>query len=206
MSESKNTEHCTSIFTLAKLPIRMVIYLSVFGAFCLAPYIRNQDWFYDKELHIYRVVNIEAKAGIIAINRVQQNYHLKHQKFANSITTTGLPINIETGKYSYRIVQPMKPVQDLSQSAIYHDRESMIMAIAYKNIKENTPPNSLDDQLKNYLGVLYTLPQTSASGETEIITRAALCQMTVENPLPTTMPKLINGYIQCPNGARKIHY
>ncbi len=188
-------------------PIRMAIYLSVIGAMILPSYVNNQGIFYDLHRHIFFQIGpdrVEARNNLGAIGRAQQAYHLENNHFADSIAATGLEINIETSKYSYRIVQPMMPVQDLNHSDIYDKQPSMIIAIAYKNIKGNTRPSPADIDLKNYLGVVYTLPQTSASGETEIITRAGLCEMTRENPLPTTMPKLINGAIQCPNGANKL--
>lgn len=207
MSKSTSSENYSSIFTLANLPIRMVIYLSVIGAMILPSYVNNQGIFYDMSIILFQIgnPNIEARNNIGAIDRAQQAYYLEHNRLADSIAELGLGIKTETSDYSYRIVQPMRPVQDLNHSAISNQPESMTMAIAYKNIKGNTRPSPADIDLKNYLGIVYTLPQTSASGETEIITRAALCVMTQENPLPTTMPKLVNGSMQCPNGAIKLN-
>ena len=211
MSKSTSSENYHSIFTLANLPIRMAIYLSVIGAMILPSYVNNQGIFYDADKFLQRVNSAKTTSPlhwIGIINRTQKDYYLKHQRFSDSLKDSlkeiGLEIQADTGEYSYRIVQPMMPVQDLNQSATSDDWESMRMAIAYKNIKGNTRPSPADIDLKNYLGVVYTLPQTSASGETEIIPRAALCEMTIKNPLPTTMPKVINGAIQCPNGANKL--
>jgi hypothetical protein len=142
---------------------------------------------------------------ISGLNRAQQAQYLERNKFGKSMDEIGLGITKDTGKSSYRIVQPMIPVQDLKQSAISDENESMIMAIGQKNIKENYRLRSEGIDRKNYLGVVYTLPQKSASGETEIIPIAILCQITEENSLPTTMPKLINGEMQCTNGSIKIN-
>ncbi len=207
MSKSTSSENSHSIFTLANLPIRMVIYLSVIGAMILPSYVNNQGISYDIDKFIQRVNSAKTTSPlhwIDIINRTQKDYYLKHQRFSDSLKEIALGIQADTSKYSYRIVQPMMPVQDLNQSATSNQQGSVRMAIAYKNIKGNTRPSPADIDLKNYLGIVYTLPQTSASGETEIITRAALCEMTRENPLPTTMPKVINGSIQCPNGANKL--
>lgn len=204
MSKSKNTEHFTSIFTLGNLPIRLAIYLSVIGAIILPYYVKN-DGMFDYILSTDKKMHIERKKTINALNRTQQAYHVEKNKFAKSMDETGLGITKDTGKSSYRILQPMMPVQDLNQSDISDEHESMIMAIGQKNITENYLPSSADIERKNYLGVVYSLPQKSASEETEIIPIAILCQITEENSLPTTMPKLINGEMQCPNGSIKIN-
>ncbi|MBD2542787.1 type IV pilin-like G/H family protein [Planktothricoides raciborskii] len=222
MSESKKTEHFTSIFTLAKFPMRMVIYFSVIGAMILPSYVNKNDiisynfighWFYNFISHLFYDPRdkdaIEEITTIYEIEYFQKQYYLDHNKFGDSIpeieikiTEPGRKIHTETSLYSYRILQPMTPVQDLTQSANYDDQESMTMAISNKNIKENNR-KIFAYQFKNYLGVVYTLPQTSASGETEIIFLDILCRMTKNHPLPTTMPKLINGKIQCPNGSEE---
>jgi len=208
MSESKNTEHFTSIFTFGNLPIRLAIYLSVIGAIILPYYVKNDainDAIFDYITPADKRMPIQGKNMISVLNRAQQAFYLEKNKFGKSMLEIGLPITKDTGGYSYRIVQPMMPVQDLTQSAISDEHESMIMAIGQKNIKENYLSRSADIERKNYLGVVYTLPQKSASEETEIIPIAILCQITEENSLPTTMPKLINGEMQCPNGSIKIN-
>ncbi|MBD2542788.1 type IV pilin-like G/H family protein [Planktothricoides raciborskii] len=204
MSKSKNTEHFTSIFTFDNLPIRLAIYLSVIGAIILPYYVKNNGIFHENTPTEKRM-SMERKTIINALNRGQQAHYLERNKFGKSMDEIGLGITKDTGESSYRIVQPMMPVQDLTQSAISDEHESMIMAIGQKNIKKNYRPRSADIDLKNYLGVVYSLPQKSASGETEIIPIAILCQITEENSLPTTMPKLINGEMQCPNASINVY-
>jgi hypothetical protein len=202
MSESISSENSSSIFTLANLPIRMVIYLSVIGSMILPSYVNNHGILYDLNRN-YKTVTVQPKNNIGAIIRAQQAYHFENNEFADLIAELGLGIKAESSTDSYRIVQSMMPVQDLNQSAISERQESMIMAIGQRKIEENK-----DQQAGiipyNYFGVVYTLPQTSASGGTEIATHAALCEMNEKNPLPTTMPKLINGEIQCPKGAKNL--
>lgn len=182
MSELKNAQTSLSVFTLVSLPLRLLIYLSVAGAIVLPSYVSD-----DNFPQVNKSRQVEARNNIGAIDRAQQAYHLEYNRFADSMKELGLRISTETSNYRYRIVQPMMPVQDLDRS-VNSDSDVLIrIAIAQgKNF-----------HLKNYLGVVYTVPDTSASGEPEIITRAILCERTKEKPLPTTMPTLVNGEIQC---------
>ncbi len=199
MCKSTSSENSHSIFTLANLPIRMVIYLSVIGAMILPSYVNNQGIFYDIDKMFDDADNYKGSGPVYRINEInskQKDYYLKHQRFSDSLKEIELGTQADTRKYSYRIVQTMMPVQDLNQSAISNQQGSVRIAIAQKR----------ELFLTNYLGFVYSLPQTSASGETEeIVDDAIVCVMTQENPLPTTMPKLVNGSMQCPNGAIKLN-
>lgn len=177
MSELKNAQTSPSVLTLASLPIRLLIYLSVAGAIVLPSYV-NDDNFIIGQLNKSR--EVEARNNIGAINRAQQAYHLENNRFADSTKEVSIGISTETQNYSYRIIQPMMPVQDLDRS-VNSDSEVLIrMAIA----------QGKNSHLKNYLGIVYSVPETSASGETKITTSAILCERTKEKPLPTTMSTL----------------
>ena len=213
MSESTSSENSNSKFSLVSWLVRIILYGSVFASVFLPSYVaielrrgcssQTKHWFGGMRFG-YCGPQVPARNDLGGLNRSQQAYHIEHNKFADSIAELGIGIKTENSQVSYRIVQRMVPVKDLNMPANYEQEDSMTIAIGQRKIEENQAKKMIVIAYSNYLGIVYTLPQTSASGETEIITRSGLCEMTEKNPLPTTMPKLINGAIQCPNGANKL--
>lgn len=212
MSKLKNAQTTTSAANNAETTtttsaansdsglLRFLTYISVALALVLPSYVNDDNFFRDFFMSINQNKQVVARNNIGAINRTQQAFYLENNHLADSLTELGLGIKTETDIYHYRIIQPMMLVQDLNQSGSSDSDVLIRMAIADKNVKENIRHNDL----KNYFGVVYTVPETSASGETEIITRAILCEMTRENPLPTTIPTVTNGIVECPHGATKL--
>ena len=211
MSKSTIRENYNSKFSLVSWLVRIILYGSVFASVFLPSYVAIEylpgcpaSKYYNSKHWLGRTLQpacgnpIITRGNVSAISRAQLAYHLERQKFADSIAELELgEVKAETSSYSCRIVQPMRPLEYLSQSANYDWQESMRMAICQREIKEN--------KYENYLGVAYILPQTSAAGETETIHRYAICEMTDTNPYPTIMFKLINGEMQCPKGSIKIN-
>lgn len=182
--------------------LRFLTYISVALAIVLPSYVNDDNFFRDFFMSINQNKQVEARNNIGAINRAQQAFYLDNNRLADSITELGLGISTETDNYHYRIIQPMMLGQDFNRSVTSDSDVLIRMAIADKNVKENIKHNDL----KNYLGIVYTFPDTSASGETQITTRAILCEMTRENPLPTIMPIVTEGNMQCPHGTENLAY
>jgi len=219
MSKSINSENSNSKFSLLSWLVRIILYSSVFASVFLPSYVAIEyltgcprSKIYSSKHWLGKTVQyacggqIKTKMNVGVINRSQQAYHIEHNKFADSIAELELEeIKAETSSYSCRIVQPMTSVQYLSQSDNYDGQDSMRMAVCQRKIEENQDQQAGVITYNNYLGVVYTLPQTSASGETEIISRSAMCEMNEKNPLPTKMPRLINGDIECPKWSIKVN-
>jgi len=212
MSKSTSSENSNSKFSLVSWLVRIMLYGSVFASVFLPSYVAIEYLHRCPGLNYYNSKHwwgpgvqsncggkqITTRINVSAISSAQLAYYLERQKFADSIAELELgEFKAETSSYSCRIVQPMRPLEYLSQSANYDWQDSMRMAICQREIKEN--------KYENYLGVAYILPQTSAAGETETIHRYAICEMTDTNPYPTIMFKLINGEMQCPKGSIKIN-
>jgi type II secretory pathway pseudopilin PulG len=200
MSKSASSENseAQAKFSLLSWLGSIILYGSVFASFFLPSYVA-QEFDVCRGKHFIGLSSscsarrVEARNNIGAINRAQQAFYLENNRFADSIKEAGVGIQTETDNYSYRIIQPMTPVQELNQSGSSNSEVLIRMAIAQGKKSE----------LVNYLGVVYTVPDTSASGETKIITRAILCEMT-KKPLSTTIPTIEDGDMRCPHGYKNL--
>jgi hypothetical protein len=194
MSKSANTKNYQPNFSLFSWLVRLLLYSSVFASVFLPSYVaiefpfsgcRNKHWVGGSMCHPPR--GVEGRNNIDAINRAQLSYHLENNKFAGSIAQSGIGIQVENPNtnYRYRIVQPMIPRQDLEESVINNSELPITMAIA----------QTKHDNLRNTFGAAYY--------GSEVIFQI-VCQMTEEDPLPRTMPTVVNGKLECPGGIRKL--
>jgi hypothetical protein len=200
MSKSASPENSHPKFSFLSWLGSIILYGSVFASFFLPSYVAQEfDGCKNKHFIVISLSSgcsispIEARNNIGAINRTQQAFYLENNRFADSLKETGLEIKTETSNYSYRMIQSMTPVQELNQSGSSNSEVLIRMAIAQGKKSE----------LGNYLGVVYTVPDTSASGETKIITPAIVCEMTKKS-LYTTMPTLEDGDMRCPHGYKNL--
>lgn len=73
--------------------------------------------FYDFRLNELSISNnleaSEAKQAIASINKAQQAYYEKHGQFSDSIAELDIEVKEKMGKYHYRIVPSIGPVQTL---------------------------------------------------------------------------------------------
>jgi type IV pilus assembly protein PilA len=199
MSKSMTKIYQANLSLLSWL-VRIFLYSSVFASVFLPSYVVIKRDLCGGNKHIVPSILSQAHCRLVeprnntgALNRAQQAYYLEHNRLADSIKDLGLGIQTEYGDYSYRIVQPMVPIQDLDRSVSPESNLPMRMTIAQYKIKDD---GQNCYSLKNYLGVVWN----EGSG-TEALTLAILCEMT--NPLPTTMPNLEDGE-QCPSGSRTL--
>jgi len=135
----------------------------------------------------------EARQLIGGVNQAQKAYYLKENAFADSMEKLGVTFKPDTYNYSYRILSPMVPFQNLDKlekSAPYSEN---VMAIAQsKNPKYNS-----------YIGAVYT-QKVTPSGIAETMTIGEICEIDSELTLPSTLPTLTNGVIQCPSGSKPL--
>lgn len=133
----------------------------------------------------------EAKNYIENLNSAQSYHYLNQGKFSDSIQELPLDIKTETNHYSYQILAPMVPVQSLKEA-----REATPIAENVVMVAQAKYP-----RLKNYIGIVSTLKDQDTQKASPI---SAVCEIDSHSPLPTTMPILAKGEIQCPQGSQRV--
>jgi hypothetical protein len=134
-----------------------------------------------------------GKQTIGTINRVQGAYYQEFGTFSQSIAELGIGIRPETKNYHYRILSPMMPIQTLDESEdIPTSFERGTIAIA----------QAKNPGLKQYVGAVFVSQEAGTAKEVEIIGK--VCVVNAGAPLPSTLPILINGEIQCPEGTEPL--
>lgn len=120
--------------------------------------------------------------------------YIEDGKFVNfksfDIDNLGLEIKTETENYRFRILSPMIPVQTLNESEDSATRfEQGMVAIA----------QAKKPKLNQYIGAVFLSQEAGTNTEAESIT--GICMVNAGVPLPSTLPRLINGEIECPDGT-----
>ncbi len=144
---------------------------------------------------VERAYQAEAKNHIGAINRAQQAYYLEYGRFVNfeSFDKLRIGIRTETENYHYRILSPMVPVQTLDESeGIPTSFERGMVAIA----------QAKDPKLKQYVGAVFLSQEAETEQAVEIM--AEICAVDAGVSLPSTLPMLSGGEIQCPEGTEPL--
>ena len=164
--------------------LRMFVYACMGTSAMLLIYdFENDCWFCTR----YRNYQAEGKQYISAMNKGQQAYYVENNNFSNSIDNLGLGIKQDTSAYSYRILSPMNPVQnveELKPSPV--DGE--------KRIAFATPQKP---GFKSYMGIVWTLPNSRG----EITTKSLICEEEEERVLdPSILPEISDNKISCPPG------
>ena len=172
------------ISKIANWLLRMFVYDCMGTSAMLLVYdFENDCWFCTG----HKKGPMEAKQYISSINRGQQAYYLENNNFSNSIDNLGLGIKQDTNSYSYRILSPMNPVQnveELKSSPVESER-----AIAFAT------PKILG--FKSYMGIASTLQ----SSDGQMTTTRSICHTEEEGILyPSILPEKANNQISCPPG------
>lgn len=180
-------------FTGTGLLVRIFLYGSVATTLVLPYYTRE-----CRDCHIlFSGVNnfrqSKAKQIMGAINRGEEAYYLEKGTFADfkSFKEVGLG-KPDWPYYRYRILAPMMPVDKLDESV----NQAPSFQTSVTAIGQGRKPY-IKNSVKNYIGAVFVTKDNTESGSI-----AALCEMNQENSLPTTMPKLVNGKIKCPEGSQ----
>ena len=179
-----NLHHQEKAKITDSVPFRILLYSLVFYSVLLPDKVITSD----NCKSLFASCNVDKQAegrnNVGALNRAQQAYHLEQQKFGNTMAELGLGIQTESTNYSYRILQPMAPVSDWKQP---QKPASWSMTIGQAKHKG----------LPSYLGFAWSLSDPTTK---EMTTRVILCEQNRFLPQlpPNTMPKMINGQMQCP--------
>ncbi|HBE16333.1 MAG TPA: hypothetical protein DEG17_06640 [Cyanobacteria bacterium UBA11149] len=184
-------------FTITGLLVRVLLYGSVATTLVL-PYYTTEC---SSNCHnLFPGANglkqSQAKQFIGSINRQQQAYHLEKGTFAdfNSFNQLGLGMKPDRAYYRYRILAPMVPVDNLDESV----NQTSYFPTSMTAIGQGRKPY-IKNNVKNYIGAVFVTKDNTENG-----TIAAICEMNQKNSLPTTMPKLVNGEIKCPEGSQNL--
>ncbi len=125
------------------------------------------------------------------VSRGQSNYYLKHGNFSHSIDYLNLKIIGEIDKYTYRILSPMVPMQTSDKQGETAPEPEIVVMLAQAKFPT----------LKSYMAMVSTLKQKDSHN---VLFVTAICEINSLTPLPSTMPTLTDGQIQCPNGSQKV--
>ena len=185
MTAKKLPPYLAKISEISKLPassflVRTLIYSSVLFSL-LAAYDFDASGLFGILSYSYS----EPEAGIAAVNREQQAYYAKNQKFNDSPELFN--IGKRENKYNYKIVSSMGPVQSFNNENQPAKFESII-AIA--------EPKNTDD--KSYIGVVFAFKEHTRKSAT---TTAGICETVRGISLPSTLPSFYNNKIICPAGT-----
>ena len=94
--------------------LRMFVYACIGTSATLLLYdFEYNSWYGTNQGNKAR--HSEGRQYISSMNRGQQAYYLEKGNFSNSIDNLGLGILKDTNNYSYRILSPMNPVQNVEE-------------------------------------------------------------------------------------------
>ncbi len=168
--------------------LRMFVYACMGTSAMLLVYdFENNCWFCSG----YKSNQAEAKQYIGSMNRGQQAYYVEKGYFSNSIDNLALGIKKDTSSYSYRILSPMNPVQNVEELKPSPLDEKSKITFATP-IAFATPQEA---DLKSYMGIVWTF--TLSDGNTT--TKSFVCESSKEGVLyPSTVAKVLKEDIPCP--------
>jgi len=133
----------------------------------------------------------KAKQYISSMNRRQRTYYLENGNFSNSIDNLGdnlgLSIKTNTNNYSYRILSPMNPVQNVEElkPSPLDEKSKIVFATPQK------------PELKSYMGIAWTFQMSDGN----LTINAILCESGEEEILyPSTVTKVLKEEVSCPPG------
>lgn len=172
------------ISQIANWLLRMFVYACMGTSAMLLVYdFENDCWFCTG----HKNTEAEAKHYISSINRGQQAYYVEKSNFSNSIDNLGLGIKQDTNSYSYRILSPMNPVQNVEELKPSPVESERAIAFATPKILGFT----------SYMGIASTLPTSDG----KITTTTAICLTGEEGILyPSILPEISDNQISCPPG------
>jgi hypothetical protein len=186
--------------SLKGLLLRILIYSGVLVNLILPFYDFRENMFLIFQKSIDN--SVEARNYIGALNRAQEAYYTEKGYFSDSILlpnpgimkdrdNSGHPKEPEN--YSYQILSPMVPVQELKEPVKPASApQSVFMLAKAKNTQD-----------KSYIGVVYTTQERRIKG-TKTLPHSEICEIDRWTPLPSTLPTIKDGEIQCPPGAHPL--
>jgi hypothetical protein len=133
-----------------------------------------------------------GKNRISSLNRYQQAYYIERGDFfSDSIEKLGAGIR-DTERYSYRILSPMVPAQEL-KDRVQPATPAAEIVFMLAQAKHPSYPS--------YIGVVHTSQKGINQGKSETLVNSAICEIDSWTPLPSTLPTLKAGEIKCAPGT-----
>jgi len=174
------------IFQIIHWFLRMFVYACMGSSTMLLFYdFENNSWpnFHRNLGTLAR--ESEGRTYISSMNKGQQVYYVDEGNFSNSINNLGLGIKTDTNNYSYRILSPMNPVQNVEELKPSPLDEKSKIAFA-------TPQRA---DLKSYMGIVWSFTLSDGNSTTERF----VCESSKEGILyPSTVAKVLKEDIPCP--------
>ncbi|HBB32179.1 MAG TPA: hypothetical protein DDZ80_17690 [Cyanobacteria bacterium UBA8803] len=174
-------------FPLTGFLVRSFLYLGIFVNFTLMFYNFQSNsfgwWGNSSNSGSYS----ESTNYIYALINAQKNYYSRHGSFSSSLAELKAGFQPMSRNYSYRIVSPMVPTQNLNDpdySQIYREKAFILAQAKYPFYK-------------SYIGIVYTI---QVGGK--VRTKELLCQGNSFTSLPSVLSPLTFPYRtnQCPEG------
>ena len=174
------------IFQIIHWFLRMFVYACMGSSAMLLFYdFENNSWPNFHRNQRTRVRESEGRTYISYMNRGQQAYYAENGNFSNSIDNLGLGILKDTNNYSYRILSPMNPVQNVEELKPSPLDEKRKIAFA-------TPQEA---DIKSYMGIVWTFPMSDGN----TTTKNFVCESSKEGILyPSTVAKVLKEDMPCP--------
>jgi hypothetical protein len=165
-----------SLFSVSGLLARTLIYSGICTGIIVPFYITPPS----------AALLSEAIKDIASINKAQQTYYAKNNKFSDSLENLGIKTKQQRNSYTYKFLSSMGPVQTSRNKREAPKFESAI-AIA-------TSPNRGS---KSYIGAVFAV-RLNTSFTYELTTESAICESDGVNLIPPTFDGI---KIKCPPGT-----
>lgn len=181
-------------FSLKGLLLRGFIYSGVLINLILPLYDFNSHDLWGKSNHEKKLRSlIYGKQQISILSRAQLAYYTEKGYLSDSIEELGVGIR-DTKTYSYRILSPMVPAQELKEPVLPTRAPKIVFMLA----------QAKNPYYKSYIGVVYPTQKGINQGKSETLLNSAICEIDSWTPLPSTLPTIKAGEIQCPPGASRV--
>ena len=175
-------------FTFPGFLVRIFLYSSVLTTLLLPLANFDSSCFFCVRYDTPSKRETEGKTYAGVINRAQQAYYLENGKFTFDFPELDLGMPQDTGNYGLRILVPMNQ----QEIGLQNDLQQVV-----------TIAQAKEENLSSYLGYVVDIFDAS-SGAEKPQPVAILCEIKPDQPLPTTMPKIVGGKLNCPQGYELI--
>lgn len=176
-------------FTFPGFLVRIFLYSSVLTTLLLPLAHFDSGCFFCIHDDTPNTRETEGKTYAGSINRAQQAYYLDNGEFSLDFQELGLGIALNTDNYGLRILAPMSS----KEIGLQNDLQQVV-----------TIAQAKEENLSSYLGYVVDIFDAS-SGAVKPQPTGILCEIKPDQPLPTTMPKIIGGKLVCPQGYSQIN-
>lgn len=182
-------------FSLKGVLLRGLIYSGVLVNLILPLYDFNSHDLRGKSDNENKLqASLNGKNEISMLSRAQLAYYTEKGYLSDSIEDLAVGLSTDTPSYSYRILSPMVPAQELKEPVLPAPAPEIVFMLA----------QAKNPYYKSYIGVVYPTQKGINKGKSETLVNSTICEIDRWTPLPSTLPTLKAGEIQCPPGAIRV--